>query len=270
MDDVFGYDFANDDSDPYDDNGHGTHCAGIIGGVANIKARVSGISPNVRVMAIKAMDADGNGRLSDVIAAVEYSLEMGAHITSNSFGSPNIKYSAAFSRLLDVLEQTDQLYVAAAGNKRAPLNYHLSDEGTRRCVDRNADLAPEFPASLHSPIILSVAATTQDDQLADFSNFGATSIDLGAPGVDILSTQRHFGYGYAQGTSTATPLVAATAALVLSTISAQTNSTQPRGLKIKEIILSSVDPVPDLVGKTLSGKESCRVQAHVSVMQEDD
>ena len=124
-------------------------------------------------------------------------------------------------------------------------------------------MEPEFPASLHSPIILSVAATTRDDQLADFSNFGATSIDLGAPGVDILSTQRHFGYGYAKGTSAATPLVAATAALVLSTISKEKNSTHARGMKVKEIILLSVDLVPDLEGKTLSGKTGVTSSLHV-------
>lgn len=100
-----------------DDNGHGTHCAGIIGGVANISERISGVSPNVRIMSVKAMGKNGSGKLSDVIAAVEYSLKMGAQITSNSFGTPRINYSAAFNRLLKVLEEAGQLYVAAAGNE---------------------------------------------------------------------------------------------------------------------------------------------------------
>eukprot|EP00210_Caulerpa_lentillifera_P006692 g6395.t1 len=242
IDDVFGFDFHNDDSDPMDDNGHGTHCAGIIGDIYNLThkpthvMRISGVSPNVRIMSIKAMGENGNGRLSNVIAAVEYSLEMGAQITSNSFGTPHIDYSAAFDRLVSVLEQAGQLYVAAAGNK-----------------GRNTDNQSEFPASLESSIILSVAATNEKDQLASFSNYGARSVDLGAPGVKILSTQLNNRYSYSQGTSSATPLVAATAALVLSVYKRQGLDPMGRGTQAKQVILSSVDQVPGLKNRTLTG-----------------
>lgn len=106
---------------------------------------------------------------------------------------------------------------------------------------------------MNSSIILSVAATNAKDRLASFSNYGSETVDLGAPGVKILSTKLNDRYGFAQGTSTATPLVAATAALVLSTYHRQGLETTGRGQEVKEVILSSVDKVPGLEGKTSSG-----------------
>ncbi|GMH43427.1 hypothetical protein BSKO_11349 [Bryopsis sp. KO-2023] len=236
VDDVYGVDFENVDSDPMDDQGHGTHCAGVIAAVKDNGVGGAGIAPNVKIMALKAMDERGEGFLSSVISAVEYSLEMGAHITSNSFGAPLIPPSPAFTRVLNAVEASGQLYVAAAGND-----------------GRDADKEPEFPASLDRDIILSVTSTDEEDNLSRFSNFGKDSIDIAAPGERILSTAPNGKLAVLSGTSTSTPMVAGTAALILSAMASNGEDINGRGLEVKKLILESVDVVPGLAQATLTG-----------------
>ena len=167
---ITGYDTLTDGVDlPYDGNGHGTHVSGVIAALVNNNLGISGISKenNVKVMPIRAGDSDGRLQLIDVIEAINYATAHKVDILNLSFGAPyysQIEY--------DALAAFPGLIVAAAGN-----------EG----VDN--DSFPSYPASFNLPNIISVAATDQNDGLADFSNYGATSVDVGAPGVNIYSLE---------------------------------------------------------------------------------
>jgi subtilisin family serine protease len=231
IDDNRGWDFANDDSSPYDDNFHGTHVAGTIGAVGDNGIGVVGVNWNVSLVGLKFIKADGWGDVDDAIDAIEYATSIGADVTNNSWGS--WEYSQALLDAINEAGDAGVLFVAAAGNYKW-----------------NTDERPFYPASYDSPYILSVAATDHDDELADEyywgSNYGAVSVDLGAPGVDILSTIPG-GYGLMKGTSMATPHTAGVAAL----IHADCPGVQPDTLKA--LIMDSVEPIPALAGITVTG-----------------
>jgi subtilisin family serine protease len=228
VDDVHGWDFRNDDNDPIDDAGHGTHVAGIIGAVGDNALGVAGVNWTVSLLPIKFLDSYGYGSTADAIAAVDYATLMGADITNNSWGGGGFSQT-----LLDAIHRAQDagsLFVASAGN-----SYN------------DADLDPEYPAAHDAPNIVSVAATDQDDQLVGFSNYGAVSVDLGAPGFSILSTLPGASYGYKNGTSMAAPHVAGVAALMRA-VSPGIDVTA-----LKQRLLDAVDPIPALAGKTVTG-----------------
>ncbi len=228
IDDVHGWDFVNDDGDPMDDHGHGTHVAGTIGAVGNNGVGVAGVNWEVSLAALKFIDAGGYGATSDAIAAVEYATLIGARITNNSWGG------VAFSRaLLDAIYAAGAaggLFVASAGN-----------DGS------NNDLYPHYPSSYDAANIISVAATDYKDAKAGFSNYGATTVDLGAPGVNILSTIPNRLYGSWDGTSMAAPHVSGVAALALSVV-----PDLPVGA-LKSLILEQAEPIPSMAGITVTG-----------------
>jgi hypothetical protein len=223
VDDIHGWDFYDNDSDPMDDNSHGTHCAGTIAGVGNNETGVVGVSWNSKVAALKFIGALG-GATSDAIEAINYATAMGFDLTNNSWG--NTSYSQALSDAISA----GGLFVAAAGN-------YASD----------SDSTPFYPACYELDNIISVAATDSNDELASFSNYGATSVDLSAPGVSIYSTILGEQYGYKSGTSMAAPHVSGTAALLLSANSSLSSA------QIKELILSNVDSVSGLQGMAVTG-----------------
>ncbi len=165
VDDVNGWDFYNGDGTLHDSSydRHGTHVAGIIAASTNGEG-VAGVAPNIKIMPLKIME--GTTTVSKAILAIEYAKAKGARISNNSWGG--LSYSQA---LKDAIETSGQLYIAGAGN-----------------AGYNTDSTPYYPASYDSPNILSVAAVDKKGSLASFSNYGATSVDLSAPGVDILST----------------------------------------------------------------------------------
>lgn len=228
IDDAYGYDFRNMDPDPMDDHFHGTHCAGIIAARGNNGRGVAGVAWNVRVLPIKVLNANGNGTYAHVTAGVNYAVRRGARIINMSLGG------TAYSKILEdaVLAAQAQgvLIVAAAGNAAI-----------------NSEVYPYYPASLGADNIISVAALTPQDTLTFFSNWGPKSVDIGAPGEDILSTALSGQYMRASGTSMASPHVAGIAALMLSVNPAL------KLRDIKSIILRSADPLPDLAGLTVSG-----------------
>ncbi|MEX2118184.1 MAG: S8 family serine peptidase [Pirellulales bacterium] len=230
IDDVYGYDFANYDGDPFDDNLHGTHVAGTIGAVGNNGIGVAGVSWSVKVMALKFLDAGGSGYIEDALNAVNYAVMMrnngvNVRLTSNSWGGGG--YSQALLDAIDASGAAGILFAAAAGNS-----------GT------DADASPMYPAAYDSPYIVSVAATDHADEYASFSNWGATTVDLAAPGVDILSTLPGNQYGYLSGTSMATPHFSGAAALVWSLYPDATP------LQVKQRLLAGADYVGHLGGNS--------------------
>jgi serine protease len=194
-DDVYGYDFANNDGNPMDDNGHGTHVAGTIGAVGDNGIGVAGVNWHARIMALKFLDASGSGYMSDAVRALNYAVANGARVVNNSYGGGG--YDPAMASTISNARSRGVIVVAAAGN-----------DGT------NNDANPVYPANYAGDNVLTVAATDRSDRIASFSNFGRTSVDIAAPGVGIYSTLPNGKYGTFSGTSMATPHVAGALALV--------------------------------------------------------
>lgn len=236
-DDVTGWNFYDDNNKVFGDaenDSHGTHIAGTIGAEANNGQGVAGVNHDVKIMPLKFIGPE-SGNTSDAIEAIHYAVENGATISNSSWGGG--ERSQALEDTLSYAERNDHLFVAAAGNE-----------------SENADITPFYPASYQHDNVVSVAATDDDDDIADFSNYGANSIDLGAPGVEILSTfppglgsEDKRPYGYLSGTSMASPHVAGTAALLKS----EYPGASEEDLKIR--LLESVDPVTSLQGDTVTG-----------------
>jgi len=227
IDDLNGWDFVNNDNLPDDGDQHGTHCAGTIGAVGNNGIDVAGVCWRVSLMALKALGPQG-GLSSDIAEAVRYAADNGADIISASYGGGSASSTERDS--IEYAHSRGVLFVAAAGN-----------DGT------DNDSTPVYPAGYDVPNIVSVAATDQNDALASFSNYGKTSVDLAAPGVSIYSTVPGGGIESLQGTSMAAPHVAGAAALLLSANPSFTH------MQLKQTLLDTVDPVPALVSKTVSG-----------------
>jgi len=228
VDDWRGWDFYNNDNDPSDDNSHGTHVAGTIGAVGDNNTGVAGICWDVSLVGVKFLGADGYGSTADAIDAVQYATSIGADIQNNSWGG-----CGASDDLEDAIKNANSngvLFVAAAGNENS-----------------NNDSVPSYPSSYEVPNIVSVAATDEDDKLASFSNYGANSVDLAAPGVNILSTVPGDSYDSFQGTSMAAPHVTGAAALLMSANAGLTH------LDVKGALFNSVDRIDSLNGKTVTG-----------------
>lgn len=231
VDDVHGWDFANNDADPFDDEGHGTHVSGTIGAVGNNGVGVTGVAWNVSLMGLKFLGADGSGTTSAAIAALNYATRMrrdfGVNVvaTNNSWGG-----GGASTTLRDAIaagETAGIVCVAAAGNETA-----------------NNDATPSYPGNYAT---LSVAATDASNRLASFSNYGATTVDIAAPGVGVYSTVPSGGYASYSGTSMATPQVTGVVALLKAANPQATVS------QVRAAILATAVPVPALAGKVATG-----------------
>ncbi len=271
VDDVHGFNFASGNSTIFsgdDREFHATHVAGIAGAVGNNNKGIAGVNWSVGLMSLKFLREDGFGDTADAISACEYVVMMrqlwqttskakGANIrvVNASFGD-NL-FSQAFLETIEELNTAGILVVGAAGNV---------SNGTR---EPNNDLVPIFPASFNVPNVISVAATTETDALADFSHFGSASVDLGAPGEGVLSTTppcanpslqtcfptfpANFGdtvdtYSFLDGTSMSAPHVSGAAALLWAqdpTLSVQ---------RVKYLLMVNGDLVPSLADKTLTGR----------------
>ena len=232
MDDEFGFN-AIDGSDPMDDNGHGTHCAGIIGAEGENEVGIAGVNWKVQIMPLKFMNASGSGSTKDAIEAINYVIDrkkagVNVRIISASWGST--QKSRALGDVIRKAYENDILFVAAAGNSS---------------VDN--DRMPHYPSSFDVPNVVSVAALDRHDALASFSNYGAKSVAIAAPGVEILSTWLGNEYEEKSGTSMATPVVSGVAALIL----AEHPDMSVDDLKKK--LLASTDPIVALKGKTVTG-----------------
>ena len=231
IDDVHGYNAVEQTGDPYDDSGHGTHCAGTIGAVGNNGEGVVGMNWQAQLMPVKMM-SNNTGTAADTVRALIYATQNGASITSNSYGGP---YSQAE---YEAFAASPLLHICAAGNEG-------NDNDVSRYYPTERPIG--YPATFELPNVISVAATNQKDRLAGFSNYGAKTVDLAAPGVSILSTVPGGGYETKSGTSMATPHVAGVAALIATAYPEATPE------QIKTRLLANVDPLPGLVGKVITG-----------------
>ena len=234
IDDIYGIDAYNGDSDPWDDHSHGTHVSGTIGAHGNNGTGVVGVNWNVKIMALKMCSGGGSCSSSAAVTTLNYAIMMkqtkGINIilTSNSWGGGS--YNQALKDAIEASGDAGMLFVAAAGNG----------------YGNNNDTYPHYPSSYDSPNIIAVASTNHNDGLATHSNYGPTSVDLAAPGESIYSTVPVGSYGYKTGTSMATPHVSGAAALV--------KAVNP-GLDwsgLKACILDNVDPLSSLVGRVLT------------------
>ncbi len=237
VDDVFGIDVVSHDGNPMDDQGHGTHTSGTIAAVGNNGLGVTGVSWNTRILACKFLDSSGSGTDAGAIECFDYITALrlrgeNIRVSSNSWGQ---------SRGSDPPSAVLQTAIDAAGAAGIINIFGAGNDGT------NNDVSPFDPASYSSDSIVSVASSSATDHRSSFSNYGATSVDLAAPGEDILSTYLGNGYETLSGTSMATPHVAGVAALL-----AEMNPSLSVA-DIKAILVSTVDQFPAWSGRVVSG-----------------
>ena len=231
--DLHGFNGTDNQRDPMDENGHGTHCSGIIGAEGDNNEGIAGINWNVTIMPLKFMGRGGFGTTKDAIEAINYAIDrkrngVNVRIINASWGST--AYSKALEDAIRAAGEEGILFVAAAGNN-----------GTSN------DRSPHYPSNYDLPNVISVAATDRFDNLTSFSNFGIKTVHIAAPGRDIASTWLNDDYREASGTSMATPYVAGVAALIL------VNDPKLSVEKLREKILKSVDKLEVLKGKVESG-----------------
>lgn len=241
VDDWHGWDFVNDDNDPMDDFStdytyHGTHVAGIIGAEGNNNYGVTGVTWDVQLMPLKVLNYEGKGADADIIGAIDYAITKGVAISNNSYGETT--YNSSLLYAIQAARSAGQLFVAAAGN------LGINCDGTEKF----------YPASYSPDNIISVLATTDDDTKPGWSDYGAATVDIGAPGgedsnqnsFNINSTKPGPSYQYHAGTSMAAPYVAGTAALALARIPGLTY------IQIKTRIIDDADYKAALNGKCVA------------------
>jgi subtilisin family serine protease len=233
IEDIHGYNAVENTGDPMDENGHGTHCAGIIGAEGGNEIGISGVNWKVKIMPLKFMNAGGFGTSKDAIEAINYVIDrkragVNVRVISASWGSK--MPSRALEDVIREAHEAGILFVAASGN-----------DGV------NMDQWPQYPAAYKLANVISVAALNRRDELASFSNYGARSVHVAAPGANILSTWLGNEYEERSGTSMATPMVSGVAALVLS------NRPQLSVDELRSVLLKAVDKLPVLNGKISTG-----------------
>ncbi len=268
IDDVVGWDFAYNDSKPYDlstsnpfeliisggNPGHGTHCAGNVAARGDNGKGISGVAPNVRIMAIRFLTEKGQGTTEGAIKSIKYAVDNGAKVLSNSWGSEGDdpkegQLNQALKDIIKYAQDKGVLFIAAAGNGHQGAGYN-----------NDTDPRPGVPASYDNENIISVAALDSNNQLGSFSNWGARTVDIGAPGVKVFSTVPGNQYQDTvinlpdfglvatwDGTSMATPHVAGAAALYWSAHPEKSWS------EVKAALLNTAAKIPAMAGKSVSG-----------------
>ena len=231
--DLHGFNATDNQSDPMDENGHGTHCSGIIGAEGDNNQGIAGINWNVTIMPLKFLGRGGSGTTKDAIEAINYAIDRKRHgvnlrVINASWGST--AYSKALEDAIRAAGEEGILFIAAAGN-----------DGTSN------DRSPHYPSNYDLPNLISVAALDRNDDLANFSNFGVKTVHVAAPGREIRSTWLNEDYRDASGTSMATPYVAGVASLILA------NEPDLSVEQLRAKILSSVDKLDSLNGKIETG-----------------
>lgn len=233
FDDLHGFDASTNAGDPMDDNGHGTHCSGIIGAEGDNGEGIAGINWNVRIMPLKFLGRGGFGSTKNAIEAINYAIDrkkngVNVRVINASWGST--QKSKALEDAIRAAGDAGILFVAAAGNS--------STDNDKRA---------HYPSNYDLPNVISVAALDRNDLLATFSNYGAKTVHVAAPGREILSTWLNDEYREASGTSMAAPQVSGIAALILA------SEPDLSMAKLRERIIKSADPIDTLLGKVAVG-----------------
>ncbi|RYZ57752.1 MAG: hypothetical protein EOP07_09030 [Proteobacteria bacterium] len=229
VDDWHGWDFYNNDNDPMDDNSHGTHVAGTIGAVGNNESGIVGVNWSVSMVPIKVFSGGGATSTDMLVKGIEYATTLGVFVSNNSWGGG--AYSDAIYSAIKKASDKGILFAAAAGN-----------EG------ENNDVGDHYPSNYDLPNIISVAAINRKDNVSAFSNYGANTVDVAAPGEDIYSTLPNGLYGLKSGTSMATPHVTGAIALIRS------RYPLAKALEIKEKLLASTVKTNALDGRVIYGR----------------
>ncbi|MGI8543201.1 MAG: S8 family serine peptidase [Aridibacter sp.] len=229
IDDERGYNADANSGDPMDENGHGTHCSGIIGAEGNNGLGIAGINWKVKIMPLKFLGRGGFGSTKNAIESINYAIDrkkagVNIRVINASWGST--QNSKALEDAIRAAGEQGILFVAAAGNN-----------GT------NNDNRPHYPSNYNLPNVISVAAMDRNDQLASFSNYGVKTVHIAAPGKEILSTWLNDGFREASGTSMATPQVVGVAALILA------DNPKMKVETLRKKLLNSVDKLDVLHGK---------------------
>ncbi len=230
IDDVHGYNAYADNGDPKDGHGHGSHCAGTIGGQGNNGLGVVGVNHNANMMAIKIFSDQGRTSAAAIVKGIQYSTKMGARITGNSWGG-----GGRSEAIRSAFAESPAMHFAAAGNSGS-----------------NNEVRPHYPSNYDLDNIIAVAANDHNDNLARFSCYGETTVDISAPGVNIVSTVPG-GYDSYSGTSMATPHAAGVGLLVATANPGISNE------ELRSRILEGGDEKPQLAGKVATG---ARLNAH--------
>lgn len=228
VDDFKGWNFVKNNNDPMDDTSHGTHCAGTIGAVGNNGNGTVGVNWNVSIVGLKFLNSEGSGELADAVRAVEYATSLGVDVMSNSWGGD--EYSETMAAAIREANAAGIVFVVASGN-----------------AGNNNDVGLDYPASYEIENIISVAAVDSEGELAGFSNFGAQSVHIAAPGVQILSTIPGNLYEFMDGTSMAAPYVSGAAALI------KARFPELKAREIKARILGGAVPSKALENKVVTG-----------------
>ena len=243
VDDVRGWNFHSNTNNPMDDEHHGTHVAGIVLGVTQDIFAGTLAAAKIRLMPLKFLGSDGSGSTSDAIRAINYAVDNGAQVINNSWGGGS--YSQALHEAMAYAYSHNVVIVVAAGNNSS-----------------NNDSVPMYPANYPVPSLISVAASTDFDALASFSNYGASTVPMAAPGLGIRSTIPGNAYQYMSGTSMAAPFVAGAAAL------AWREAPQLSGYQIRNLIVNSALSVSGLSSKVTSGARADALETVVSAKGE--
>ncbi|MEI8027100.1 MAG: S8 family peptidase [Pseudomonadota bacterium] len=236
VDDIYGYDFIGNKADPKDDMMHGSHVAGTIAGL-NAKDFFYGVAPNARIMAVKTHSSAGEGTEESVVKGILYAADMGAKIINCSWGgAPEAENESKV--LYDAIVYASSkgaVVIASAGND-----------------SKNIDVKPSYPASYQTDNLIAVAATSSDDSLSYFSNYGKKTTHVAAPGSNILSINYKGGYTQASGTSMASPHVSGVAALILQSLR-NSLGREPSALELKTAIIANTEIVNKVSSHVISG-----------------
>ena len=228
VDDIHGYDFANNDGDPMDGHSHGTHCAGTIGAVHNNGVGVAGVMADVTLVGVKFLTDSGSGSTEAAIKSIDYATKIGVDLMSNSWGGGG--FSEALKESIERARDAGIIFTAAAGNSSS-----------------NNDQRPHYPSNYDVENVVSVAAHTAQDTLASFSCYGKRTVHIAAPGHKIMSTTKNGGYQAFSGTSMATPHVSGALGLLLAQ-----EGRMPHD-QMRERLLATSIPVSAYRGKVIRG-----------------
>ncbi len=241
IDDKWGWNFIDNNANLSDNSGHGTHVAGVAIGATEDLFEPNNSHIRAKIMVLKFLSDSGSGVVSDAIDAVNYALNKGARVLNNSWGGPS--YSRSLHEVFVKAHTYGALTIAAAGNQ-----------------GQNTATNPIYPANFDIPSLISVASTSDSDELSQFSNYGP-EVDLAAPGEYILSLLPGSGYGFASGTSMATPIVSGLAALIWR------EAPQLSAYQVGQLLISSGDDVASLGSKLKHAKRINMLSAVLAAQQ---